>query len=122
VRLITLVGLVSKNGNLDRRGLQNHLQETGRSKLAAVIEAGPAVTPHILMTTAAMWLATSRLFWRLGLSGSPNSIGIMLVSGMIIGTGVHPVCRPSIYMLVARKHVAEAADEVERGGLLPEAA
>jgi hypothetical protein len=46
----------------------------------------------------------------------------MLVSGMIIGTAFTLFVVPSIYMLVARKHVGLAADEAEDRDLIPEAA
>ncbi|HEY3161482.1 MAG TPA: efflux RND transporter permease subunit, partial [Vicinamibacterales bacterium] len=52
VGLITLVGLVSKNGILIVQ-FANHLQETGKDKLAAVIEAAGTRLRPILMTTAA---------------------------------------------------------------------
>jgi len=122
VGLITLVGLVSKNGILIVE-FANHLQETGKDKLAAVIEAATTRLRPILMTTAATVAGHFPLVLATGPgAGARNSIGIMLVSGMIIGTAFTLFVVPSIYMLVARKHVAEAADEVERGGLLPEAA
>jgi multidrug efflux pump len=43
-------------------------------------------------------------------AGARNSIGIMLVSGMIIGTAFTLFVVPSIYMLVAKTHRAEAED------------
>jgi multidrug efflux pump len=46
-------------------------------------------------------------------AGARNSIGIMLVSGMIIGTVFTLFVVPSIYVLVARTHKAEAAEELE---------
>jgi multidrug efflux pump len=46
-------------------------------------------------------------------AGARNSIGIMLVSGMIIGTLFTLFIVPSIYMLVARKHQAMTVDEGE---------
>jgi len=46
-------------------------------------------------------------------AGARNSIGIMLVSGMIIGTLFTLFVVPSIYMLVARKHVADSKLETE---------
>ena len=52
VGLITLVGLVSKNGILIVQ-FANHLQETGKDKLAAIIEAAGTRLRPILMTTAA---------------------------------------------------------------------
>jgi multidrug efflux pump len=44
-------------------------------------------------------------------AGARNSIGIMLVSGMIIGTVFTLFVVPSIYVLVARRHVAFHEEE-----------
>jgi multidrug efflux pump len=111
VGLITLVGLISKNGILIVE-FANHLQETGRDKLAAVIEAATTRLRPILMTTAATVVGHFPLVLAKGPgAGARNSIGIMLVSGMIIGTMFTLFVVPSIYMLVARKHTALALDE-----------
>ena len=111
VGLITLVGLVSKNGILIVE-FANHLQETGKGKLAAVIEAASTRLRPILMTTAATVVGHFPLVLATGPgAGARNSIGIMLVSGMIIGTLFTLFVVPSIYVLVARKHVALAAEE-----------
>jgi multidrug efflux pump len=115
VGLITLVGLVSKNGILIVQ-FANHLQETGKEKMAAVIGAAETRLRPILMTTAATVAGHFPLVLARGPgAGARNSIGIMLVSGMIIGTLFTLFVVPSIYMLVARKHVAiaEQADTAE---------
>ncbi len=113
VGLITLVGLVSKNGILIVQ-FANHLQETGRDKLAAIIEAAGTRLRPILMTTAATVFGHLPLIFATGPgAGARNSIGIMLVSGMIIGTMFTLFVVPSIYMLVARKHAAIGVDEDE---------
>ena len=111
VGLITLVGLVSKNGILIVQ-FANHLQEAGRDKLRAVIEAAGTRLRPILMTTAATVVGHLPLVFARGPgAGARNSIGIMLVSGMIIGTLFTLFIVPSIYMLVARKREpARAAD------------
>jgi multidrug efflux pump len=116
VGLITLVGLVSKNGILIVE-FANHLQEQGRDKLAAIIEAASTRLRPILMTTAATVIGHFPLVLAKGPgAGARNSIGIMLVSGMIIGTAFTLFVVPSIYMLVARTHKAFEADlEVESG-------
>jgi multidrug efflux pump len=44
-------------------------------------------------------------------AGARNSNGIMLVSGMIIGTVFTLFVVPSIYMLVARRHMRESATD-----------
>jgi multidrug efflux pump len=111
VGLITLVGLVSKNGILIVQ-FANHLQETGKQKLAAIIEAAETRLRPILMTTAATVAGHFPLVLARGPgAGARNSIGIMLVSGMIIGTLFTLFVVPSIYMLVARKHVALSEEE-----------
>jgi multidrug efflux pump len=114
VGLITLVGLVAKNGILIVQ-FANHLQETGRSKLAAVIEAAGTRLRPILMTTAATVVGHTPLILATGPgAGARNSIGIMLVSGMIIGTMFTLFVVPSIYVLVARSRVAVAMEEEEK--------
>src|SRR5262249_13988233 len=102
VGLITLVGLVSKNGILIVQ-FANHLQEKGRKKLDAIIEAAGTRLRPILMTTAATVVGHFPLVLATGPgAGARNSIGIMLVSGMIVGTLFTLLVVPSIYMLVAR--------------------
>ncbi len=106
VGLITLVGLISKNGILIVE-FANHLQETGLSKLSAIIEAAGTRLRPILMTTAATVIGHFPLVLAKGPgAGARNSIGIMLVSGMIIGTLFTLLVVPSIYMVVAKSRRA----------------
>ena len=122
VGLITLVGLVSKNGILIVQ-FANHLQETGLDKLGAVVEAAVTRLRPILMTTAATVVGHFPLVLATGPgAGARNSIGIMLVSGMIIGSLFTLFVVPSIYMLVARTRVAVFEHEDERSGSVPELA
>ena len=122
VGLITLVGLVSKNGILIVE-FANHLQETGKDKLAAVIEAASTRLRPILMTTAATVVGHFPLVLATGPgAGARNSIGIMLVSGMIIGTVFTLFVVPAIYMLVARRHTAESFESNEIEIAMPEPA
>jgi multidrug efflux pump len=105
VGLITLVGLIAKNGILIVQ-FANHLQQTGRDKLASIIEAAGTRLRPILMTTAATVVGHFPLVIATGPgAGARNSIGIMLVSGMIIGTLFTLFVVPSIYMLLARTRV-----------------
>jgi multidrug efflux pump len=120
VGLITLVGLVSKNGILIVE-FANHLQERGHDKMEAVIEAAATRLRPILMTTAATVFGHLPLVFASGPgAGARNSIGIMLVSGMIIGTAFTLFVVPSIYMLVAKRHVA--LEELQEPEALPEVA
>jgi multidrug efflux pump len=113
VGLITLVGLIAKNGILIVE-FANHLQETGLSKLEAIVGAASTRLRPILMTTAATVCGHFPLVLAKGPgAGARNSIGIMLVSGMIIGTAFTLFVVPSIYMLVAKTHKA-LVDEEEK--------
>jgi len=113
VGLITLVGLIAKNGILIVE-FANHLQETGLSKLEAIIGAAGTRLRPILMTTAATICGHFPLVLAKGPgAGARNSIGIMLVSGMFIGTAFTLFVVPSIYMLVAKTHKAIRDDEEE---------
>jgi len=104
IGLITLIGLVSKNGILIVE-FANKLQEAGRDKLQAVIEASSTRLRPILMTTAATVMGHLPLVFARGPgAGARNSIGMMLVTGMVIGTTFTLFVVPSIYMLLARRH------------------
>jgi multidrug efflux pump len=110
VGLITLVGLVAKNGILIVQ-FANELRETGAEKLAAITEAAGTRLRPILMTTAATVVGHFPLVIATGPgAGARNSIGIMLVSGMIIGTLFTLFVLPSIYMLLATNRVAAVAE------------
>ncbi len=114
VGLITLVGLISKNGILIVE-FANHLQETGVTKLQAIIGAASTRLRPILMTTAATVFGHFPLVFARGPgAGARNSIGIMLVSGMIIGTAFTLFIVPSIYMLVAKTHTTIKDDDEDR--------
>lgn len=112
VGLITLIGLVSKNGILIVE-FANHLQIQGKDKLQAVTEAASTRLRPILMTS----VATVAGHFPLVLADGPgaaarNSIGVVLVSGMIIGTLFTLFVVPSFYMLIAKRHTAESPVEI----------
>jgi multidrug efflux pump len=102
VGLITLVGLVSKNGILIVE-FANHLQEEGLDKVRAVIQAAATRLRPILMTTAATVAGHTPLILAHGPGAAArNSIGITLVTGMIIGTAFTLFVVPAIYVVVAK--------------------
>jgi multidrug efflux pump len=122
VGLITLVGLVAKNGILIVQ-FANHLQDTGSDKLAAIVEAAGTRLRPILMTTAATVVGHFPLVLATGPgAGARNSIGTMLVSGMIIGTLFTLFVVPSIYVLVARRRVPVLEERGARDIRVPELA
>jgi multidrug efflux pump len=104
VGLVTLVGLVSKNGILIVE-FANKLQERGLSKRDAVREAALTRLRPILMTSGATVAGHFPLTLVTGAGAAArNSIGLVLVGGMTIGTLFTLLVIPSIYMLVARDH------------------
>jgi multidrug efflux pump len=114
VGLITLVGLIAKNGILIVE-FANHLQESGSDKVRAIVEAAGTRLRPILMTTAATVVGHFPLVFATGPgAGARNSIGIMLVSGMIIGTVFTLFVVPSIYVLVARTRGVTVGAEATR--------
>lgn len=104
VGLVTLVGLVSKNGILIVE-FANHLQREGKDKLTAVIEAASIRLRPVLMTSVATVVGHFPLILASGAgAGARNSIGWVLVTGMIIGTVFTLFVVPAIYMYIARDH------------------
>jgi len=111
VGLVTLVGLVSKNGILIVE-FANTLQERGQPKLEAVREAALTRLRPILMTSVATIAGHFPLTLVTGAGAAArNSIGLVLVGGMAIGTLFTLFVIPSIYMLVARDHSKDRAHE-----------
>jgi multidrug efflux pump len=107
VGLVTLVGLVSKNGILIVE-FANQLQLQGLSKLAAVRQAAMIRLRPILMVSAATIGGHFPLTLVTGAGAAArNSIGLVLVGGMFIGTLFTLFVIPSIYMLIARDHGKE---------------
>ncbi|HEU6447920.1 MAG TPA: efflux RND transporter permease subunit [Verrucomicrobiae bacterium] len=107
VGLITLVGLIAKNGILIVQ-FANELQRQGRSKIQAIHEGAMLRLRPILMTTAATIAGNFPLILVSGAGAAArNSIGIMLVAGMSIGTFFTLLVIPSIYMLIAKDHSRE---------------
>ncbi len=119
VGLITLVGLVSKNGILIVE-FANKLQESGIGKMKAVIEAAGTRLRPILMTSVATVVGHFPLVLASGPgAASRNSIGYVLVTGMIIGTLFTLFVLPAIYMLIARDHGAKE-EQSDEGDLMGE--
>ncbi|MFO0939638.1 MAG: efflux RND transporter permease subunit [Pirellulales bacterium] len=107
VGLITLVGLVAKNGILIVE-FANHLQEHGQSKISAILEASKTRLRPVLITSAATVLGHFPLVIVEGPGAmARNSIGIVLVAGMLIGTFFTLFVVPALYLMIAATHQAE---------------
>ena len=115
VGLVTLVGLIAKNGILVVE-FANQLQREGHSKLEAIRGAARTRLRPVLMTTFATVLGHFPLTLVTGPGAEArNSIGLVLVGGMAIGTVFTLFFVPSIYMLIAKDRHAmmpvEAPDD-----------
>jgi multidrug efflux pump len=110
VGLVTLVGLVSKNGILIV-DFANRLQAQGLSKIDAVQQAAVTRLRPILMTSVATVFGHFPLTLVTGPGAKArNSIGLVLVTGMIIGTAFTLFFVPAIYVLLARDRKAVRAE------------
>ena len=124
VGLVTLVGLIAKNGILIVE-FANKLQEEGRSKVDAVREAAVTRLRPILMTSVATVCGHFPLTLVTGPGAEArNSIGLVLVAGMFIGTAYTLFFVPAIYLLIAKDHraAAEGAAARQGGGVPADAA
>ena len=107
VGLVTLVGLVSKNGILIVQ-FANELQRQGRTMIAAVREAALLRLRPVLMTSVATVAGNFPLVLVTGAGAAArHSIGIMIVSGLTFGTLFTLLVIPSIYVLIAKQHAGE---------------
>src|SRR3977135_1691991 len=107
VGLVTLMGLISKHGILIVE-FANELQHAGRSKREAVIEATSIRLRPILMTTAAMVLGVVPLITASGAGAASRfNMGLVIASGLSIGTLFTLFVLPAVYMVVAARHTAE---------------
>lgn len=104
VGLVTLIGLISKHGILIVQ-FANELQRAGKSKREAVeMAAGIRLRP-ILMTTAAMVLGVVPLILATGAGAvSRFDIGLVIASGISIGTLFTLFVVPAMYLLLGQKH------------------
>lgn len=121
VGLITLVGLIAKNGILIVQ-FANTLQARGLEKLQALREASLTRLRPVLMTSAATVFGHFPLVLVSGPGAdSRNSIGTVLVSGMIIGTLFTLFVVPVFYSLIAARHQPDPAEaDAEPAALPPE--
>ena len=114
VGLVTLVGLVSKNGILIVQ-FANELQRQGLAKLAAVAQAARIRLRPIMMTSVATVAGHFPLTLVSGAGAAArNSIGLVLVGGMTIGTIFTLFIVPSLYMLIAKEHHEKSLAESEK--------
>jgi multidrug efflux pump len=104
VGLVTLLGLISKHGILIVQ-FANELQRQGMSKLAAIEEAAAVRLRPILMTTAAMVLGVVPLAFATGAGAAGRrAMGIVLLTGLSIGTLFTLFIVPAVYIFIGADH------------------
>ncbi|MHB1948005.1 MAG: efflux RND transporter permease subunit [Gammaproteobacteria bacterium] len=112
VGLVTLIGLISKHGILIVQ-FANDLQQEGKSKREAVETAAAIRLRPILMTTAAMVLGVIPLIMATGAGAvSRFNIGLVIATGISIGTLFTLFVVPAMYMLFAQQHAKEEGLEL----------
>jgi multidrug efflux pump len=113
VGLVTLMGLISKHGILIVE-VANAQQELGKSKHDAIIEAAGERLRPILMTTAAMVLGVLPLVFASGAGAASRfAIGLVISTGLSIGTLFTLFVVPGVYMLVGAQHSRHAQDPAD---------
>jgi len=111
VGLVTLVGLISKHGILIVE-FANNLQRRGSSKRQAIEDAAAIRLRPILMTTAAMVLGVVPLITASGAgAASRYNLGLVIATGIAIGTLFTLFVVPAMYMLLATDHARQQAKE-----------
>jgi multidrug efflux pump len=106
VGLITLIGLISKHGILIVQFANQLREQEGLSKRDAIEQAAAIRLRPVLMTTGAMVLGVVPLLLATGAGAvSRFSIGLVIASGMSIGTLFTIFVVPAMYLVVARDHV-----------------
>jgi len=105
VGLVTLIGLISKHGILIVQ-FANNLQREGRGRIEAVVEAAGVRLRPILMTTAAMVVGVLPLVLASGAGAAGRcAMGIVIFSGLSIGTLFTLFVVPAMYAFLAAEHV-----------------
>ncbi|WP_067560841.1 efflux RND transporter permease subunit [Halofilum ochraceum] len=112
VGLVTLIGVISKHGILIVQ-FANQLQREGYDKRTAIEHASAIRLRPVLMTTAALVLAVVPLILATGAgAGARFNMGLVIASGMTIGTLFTLFVLPGVYLVLAREHQAEEPVEV----------
>lgn len=109
VGLITLVGLITKHGILMVEFANELKEKHGMAKREAIQEAARVRLRPILMTTAAMVLGVAPLLYASGAGAAARfSMGLVIASGMSIGTIFTLFVVPMFYTFISRETVRAA--------------
>ena len=113
VGLVTLIGVISKHGILIVE-FANTLQKQGREKRAAIEEAAAIRLRPVLMTTAALVIAMLPLLLASGPGAASRfAIGLVIATGMTIGTAFTLFVLPAVYLYLGQDLKGQAADDTD---------
>lgn len=116
VGLITLIGLITKHGILLVEFANQARRERGLTRQDAIVAAAKVRLRPILMTTAAMALGVIPLIVASGAGAAARySVGLVIFSGITVGTIFTLFVVPAFYTLISRKELAELAEEPVEG-------
>jgi len=122
VGLVTLMGLISKHGILMVE-VANEQQALGMTKREAIEHAALLRLRPILMTTAAMVLGVLPLVLATGAGAAARfAMGLVIASGLSIGTMFTLLVVPAFYLVLARRHDQDVVVETRAASLHPEGA
>jgi multidrug efflux pump len=115
IGLVTLIGLISKHGILMVSFANQLQQEQGFDRLSAIRRAAAVRMRPVLMTTAAMVAGLVPLVFASGAGAASRfAIGIVVATGMLVGTLFTLFVLPTMYSFLARDHRATAASPRQR--------
>jgi multidrug efflux pump len=118
VGLVTLMGLVSKHGILIVE-VANEARMAGRSKRDAIQYAANIRLRPILMTTAAMVLGVLPLILATGAGAASRiNMGVVIASGLAIGTLFTLFVVPAVYMVLSDTRTAPVVSPERRETVL----
>ncbi|KTD24481.1 efflux RND transporter permease subunit [Legionella maceachernii] len=111
IGMVTLIGLITKHGIMITE-FANHQIKRGRHKREAIIESARIRLRPILMTTLAMILGALPLALASGAGGeSRQQLGLVIISGMMVGTFFSLYIVPLAYLIISKKSVPLTANE-----------
>lgn len=120
VGLITLIGLITKHGILMVEFANQQREAHGLDRFEAIVASAKVRLRPILMTTAAMSLGVIPLIIASGAGAAARySMGLVIFTGLIVGTAFTLFVVPMFYTFIARKELAHVEDDAADTQPLP---
>ncbi|HID4261892.1 TPA: MexW/MexI family multidrug efflux RND transporter permease subunit [Serratia marcescens] len=114
VGLVTLIGLISKHGILMVEFANELQMHQGLTRRAAILQAAQIRLRPVLMTTGAMVFGLIPLLFASGAGAARRfGLGLVIVSGMLVGTLFTLFVLPTVYTLLARDHAVASPRQRE---------